>query len=223
MVGCANPMLTKSVQKELRKNERKKRMKKVRKKLSIGARVKRKPTFDATAGEVKVELEDSNSVFVDEATGRRFRYNEQTGESEWVDNDVDNMNDQQEESVSGEMKWNENKTMLTSVENNDVEIDIYEDESSELNPELKLESGETKSSSKKRTEKSAKQRTKRLSKVMKARRNSMQSVESKRPSFRRIAGDEDTDAYYQNVVTGDAVWEVPKDAVIEENDAQVNR
>ena len=34
------------------------------------------------------------------------------------------MNDQQEESVSGEMKWNENKTMLKSVENNDVEIDL---------------------------------------------------------------------------------------------------
>ena len=110
---------------------------------------------------------------------------------------------------------------MKSVENNDVEIDIY-DGSSELDPELKLKAGEAKSSSKKRTEKSAKQRTKRLSKVMKARRNSMQSAELKRLSFRKIEGDGDTDAYYQNVVTGDVVWEVPKDAVIEENAFQVN-
>ena len=34
-----------------------------------------------------VEVEDFDSVFVDEATGRRYRYNEQSGEAEWVDND----------------------------------------------------------------------------------------------------------------------------------------
>ena len=224
MTNCENPMQTKNAKRAIRKQKRKTRMRKVRKKLSLSKTTAhnsnmRKSANDSNSDDAATSNADDNQIFEDEF-GRRYKWNAILETAEWVD--VDNMNDQQEEFVSGEMKWNENKTMLASVENNDVEIDIYE-ESSELNPELNLESDETESSSKKCTEKSATQRSKRLSKVMKARRNSMQSAESKRLSFRKIEGDGETNAYYQNVVTGDAVWEVPKDAVIEENDAQVNR
>lgn len=223
MTSCENPMQTKNAKRAIQKQKRKKRMRKVRKKLSLSKTTAHnsnmsKNANDSNNDDAATNNADDNQIFED-GFGRQYKWNAILETTEWID--VDNMNNQQEESVSGEMKWNENKTMLKSVENNDVEIDIY-DGSSELDPELNLKTGEAKSSSRKRTEKSATQRTKRLSKVMKARRNSMQSVESKRLSFRKIEGNGDTDAYYQNVVTGDVVWEVPKDAVIEENAFQVN-
>ena len=68
-------------------------MKKVRKKLSIGARVKRKSHAggggDLMEGEVKTvtEAEDAVSIHVDEKTGHRYSCNAATGQSHWVSDD----------------------------------------------------------------------------------------------------------------------------------------
>ena len=62
-------------------------MKKVRKKLSLGAKVKRKSNLDALAEAARRESEGGNSIVVDEETGQRYRYNEDTKETEWIDTD----------------------------------------------------------------------------------------------------------------------------------------
>jgi hypothetical protein len=69
-------------------------MKKVRKKLSIGARVRRN-SYEAggggpsVAGEVKTvsDVEAVVSMHVDEETGRRYSYNETTGPTQWLSGD----------------------------------------------------------------------------------------------------------------------------------------
>jgi hypothetical protein len=68
-------------------------MKKVRKKLSIGARVKRKSHAggdgDLMEGEVKTvtDAEDAVSIHVDEKTGHRYSCNAATGQSNWLSDD----------------------------------------------------------------------------------------------------------------------------------------
>ena len=137
MIGFENPMQSISVRQEIKKNERNKKMKKVRRKLSLGAKVKR----DALAEAAKRESMDGNSIFVDEETGQRYRYNEDTKETEWIDTD----DAEEEVGTSGEKK----------------EI-------------------------------------------------SLPPTTTKRKSFRKIVDDE-WGTYFEDVETGDKVWEIPRD------------
>ena len=112
-------------------------MKKVRRKLSLGAKVKR----DALAEAAKRESMDGNSISVDEETGQRYRYNEDTKETEWIDTD------DAEEGVG------------TSGERKEI---------------------------------------------------SLPPTTAKRKSFRKIVDDE-WGTYFEDVETGDKVWEIPRD------------
>ena len=98
MTSFENPMQAKDVKNEIKKKKRNSRMKKVRKKLSIGARVKRTSHKvdgggPSMAGEVKTvsDVEAVVSMHVDEETGRRYSYNEATDEAtdetQWLSND----------------------------------------------------------------------------------------------------------------------------------------
>ena len=94
LTSFENPMQAKDVKKEIKKKKRNSRMKKVRKKLSIGARVKRNSYVagggdPSMAGEVKTVLDVGAvlSMHVDEKTGRRYSYNEATNQTQWLSND----------------------------------------------------------------------------------------------------------------------------------------
>ena len=94
MTSFENPMQDKDVKNEIKKKKRNSRMKKVRKKLSIGARVKRTSHKvdgggPSMAGEVKTvsDVEAAVSMHVDEETGRRYSYNAATDETQWLSND----------------------------------------------------------------------------------------------------------------------------------------
>jgi hypothetical protein len=84
-----NPMQEKGVKNEIKKKKRNSRMKKVRKKLSIGARVKR--TSHVGDGGVRggeantvLDVEAAVSIHVDEVSGRRYSYNKVTGHTQWL-------------------------------------------------------------------------------------------------------------------------------------------
>ena len=68
-------------------------MKKIRKKLSIGARVKQKSHAaggsDLMEGEVKTvsDVEAVVSIYMDEETGRRYSCDEATGQTQWLSDD----------------------------------------------------------------------------------------------------------------------------------------
>jgi hypothetical protein len=92
LTSFENPMQDKGVQNEIKKKNRNSRMKKVRKKLSIGARVKRNSLAGGgggvlMGGEVKTVpgAEVDVSLHVDEETGRRYSYNEATGQTQWLE------------------------------------------------------------------------------------------------------------------------------------------
>jgi hypothetical protein len=94
MTTFENPMENAGVKNEIKKKKRNSRMKKVRKKLSIGARVKRTSHKvdgggPSMAGEVKTvsDVEAVVSMHVDEETGRRYSYNAATDETQWLSND----------------------------------------------------------------------------------------------------------------------------------------
>ena len=85
-------MQEKGVKNEIKKKKRNSRMKKVRKKLSIGARVKRKTHVGdggVRGGEVKtvLDVEAAVSIHVDEETGDRYSWNEVTGQTQWLSDD----------------------------------------------------------------------------------------------------------------------------------------
>jgi hypothetical protein len=93
LTSFENPMLDKGVKNEINKQKRNSKMKKVRKKLSVGARVKR--TAGGGGGsmgeEVKtvsdIELEAAVSIHVDEETGDRYSYDAATGQTQWLSDD----------------------------------------------------------------------------------------------------------------------------------------
>ena len=81
-------------------------MKKVRKKLSIGARVRRNSQGGSMGGEVKTEVKTvsegtAESIHVDAKTGRRYSYNAETNETKWLAEAED---DEQGEATQGETK-----------------------------------------------------------------------------------------------------------------------
>ena len=108
MTSFENPMLDKGVKNEINKQKRNSKMKKIRKKLSIGARVKRNLHTGGRGGlmggEVKTVLgvEAAVSIHVDAETGRRYSCNEATGHSQWLSDDDDVNEATQEE--AGETK-----------------------------------------------------------------------------------------------------------------------
>ena len=63
----------------------------------------------------------------------------------------------------------------------------------------------------------AKQRIKRLSKVIKARQNKAggDEVQHTKSLFRKFV-DVDDDAYFENVKTGEVVWDLPEDGTLAE-------
>ena len=152
LTSFENPMQDKGVKNEIKKKNRNSRMKKVRKKLSIGARVKRNSLGQSgggggggglMGGEVKTvsDVENVVSMHVDEKTGRRYSYNAATGQTQWLSND-----DGEDGTEDG-----------TTIE----------------------EPGERKQES------------------------------TKRQSFRKIV-DDDNAVFFQNVETGETVWNVPE-------------
>ena len=105
LTSYENPMQDKAVKNEIRKKKRDSKMKKVRKKLSIGARVKRNSHGQSggglMGGEVKTvsDVENVVSMYVDAATGRHYSCNEATGETQWLDEDEVNEAATNEEEV----------------------------------------------------------------------------------------------------------------------------
>ena len=97
LTSYENPMQDKGVKNEIKKKKRDSKMKKVRKKLSIGARVKRNSHGQSggggggglVGGEVKTvsDVENVVSMHVDEETGRRYSYNKATGQTQWLSDD----------------------------------------------------------------------------------------------------------------------------------------
>ena len=96
LTSYENPMQDKGVKNEIKKKKRESRMKKVRKKLSVGARVKRNSHGQRgggggglVGGEVKTvsDVENVVSMHVEEETGRRYSYNEATGQTQWLSDD----------------------------------------------------------------------------------------------------------------------------------------
>jgi len=96
LTSYENPMQDKGVKNEIKKKKRDSRMKKIRKKLSVGARVKRNSHGQSgggggglVGGEVKTvsDVENVVSMHVDEETGRRYSYNKATGQTQWLSND----------------------------------------------------------------------------------------------------------------------------------------
>ena len=89
LTSFENPMQEKGVKNEIKKKKRNSRMKKVRKKLSIGARVRRTSHVGggSMSGEVKTVLEvgTADSIHVHAETGRRYSYNAETSETKWLD------------------------------------------------------------------------------------------------------------------------------------------
>jgi len=93
LTSYENPMQDKGVKNEIKKKKRSLRMKKIRKKLSLGARVKRQSHAgggdNLMGGEVKMVsgTEADVSIHVDEETGDRYSYNEATGQTQWLSDD----------------------------------------------------------------------------------------------------------------------------------------
>lgn len=155
---------------------------------------------------------------------------------------------------SMEEKMDQMNRMMREMKKDNIEM---KKQLKKLTHEAALRTGKTISSPKTDVQlnKDSKQRTKRLSKVMKARRNSSQSLHldlaterkckekeltvindlqnadpgdvisftnpmkpkrcvPKRKSFRKIDDNIETGIYYQNVETGETVWEVPEDGDI---------
>jgi hypothetical protein len=110
LTSFENPMQEKGVKNEIKKIKRNSRMKKVRKKLSIGARVKRKSRVGdggSMGGEVKMDSEVVVSIHVDEETGDRYSCNEATGQTRWLsdgDEEDETTIDEQGERKQGERK-----------------------------------------------------------------------------------------------------------------------
>ena len=109
LTSFENPMQEKGVKKKIKKIARDTRMKKVRKKLSIGARVRRTSEgAGSMGGEVKMEVKmegktvsegTAESIHVDAKTGRRYSYNTETNETKWLAED-----DEQGGATQGETK-----------------------------------------------------------------------------------------------------------------------
>jgi hypothetical protein len=90
LTSFENPMQEKGVKNEMKKIKRNSRMKKVRKKLSIGARVRRTSKGGSSmGGGVKTvsKVGTAESIHVDAETGRRYSYNAETNETKWLDED----------------------------------------------------------------------------------------------------------------------------------------
>ena len=93
LTSFENPMHNKGVKKEIKKKKRNSRMKKIRKKLSIGARVKQKlhaaGGSGLMGGEVKTvsDVEAVVSIYTDEETGHRYSCDEATGQTQWLSDD----------------------------------------------------------------------------------------------------------------------------------------
>jgi hypothetical protein len=91
LTSFENPMLEQGVKNEIKKKKRNSRMKKVRKKLSIGARVRRNSHVGdggAMGGEVKKtnsEVDTAVTIHVDEETGRRYSYDAAAGKTQWLE------------------------------------------------------------------------------------------------------------------------------------------
>ena len=114
MISFENPMESQGVKNEIKKKKRQSRMKKIRKKLSVGARVKRTSHGagsggSSTGGEAKTvsDVEAAVSYHVDEETGNRYSYDPATGQTQWLSAD-----DEEEESTieeQGEKKQESSK------------------------------------------------------------------------------------------------------------------
>jgi hypothetical protein len=90
LTGFENPMQEKGVKNEIKEKKRNSRMKKVRKKLSIGARVKRKSHAGrgglmGRKAKTVLDVEDAVSVHVDEETGHRYSYDAVAGQTKWLE------------------------------------------------------------------------------------------------------------------------------------------
>jgi len=91
LTSFENPMQEKDVKNEIKRKKRNSRMKKVRKKLSIGARVRRNSHVGGEGGlmggEVKMVSgeETAVSIHVDEETGRRYSYNAAADQTQWLE------------------------------------------------------------------------------------------------------------------------------------------
>ena len=147
LTSFENPMLEQGVKNEIKKKKRNSRMKKVRKKLSIGARVRRNSHVGnggALGGEVKKtnsEVNTAVTIHIDEETGHRYSYDAAADQTQWLEK--------------------EDETTIT-------------------------QEGETKTRNK------------------------------KRPSFRKLVGDDENEVYYENMETGEVVWMLPKDGELVE-------
>jgi hypothetical protein len=112
LTSFENPMQTNGVKNEIKKKKRNSRMKKVRKKLSIGARVKRISHMAGhggfMGGEVKTvaEVETAVTIHVDEDTGRRYSYDAAADQTQWLEGDDETTTIQKEddEEAEGETK-----------------------------------------------------------------------------------------------------------------------
>ena len=110
LTSFENPMQDKGVKNEINKQKRNSRMKKIRKKLSIGAKVKRNSHTGGrgglVGGEVKTvsENETTVSIHVDAETGRRCNYNAGADQTQGLSDDDDVNEATQEE--AGEIKKN---------------------------------------------------------------------------------------------------------------------
>ena len=91
MISFENPMESQGVKNEIKKKKRQSRMKKIRKKLSVGARVKRNAGGGggSTGEEVKTvsDIEAAVSIHVDEEIGDRYSYEAATGQTQWLSDD----------------------------------------------------------------------------------------------------------------------------------------
>jgi hypothetical protein len=91
LTNFENPMQDKCVKNEIKKQKRNSRMKKIRKKLSVGARVKRNAAGGggSTGEEVKTvsDIEAAVSIHVDEEIGDRYSYKAATGQTQWLSDD----------------------------------------------------------------------------------------------------------------------------------------
>ena len=114
LTSFENPMQTNGVKNEIKKKKRNSRMKKVRKKLSIGARVKRISHMvghgSFMGGEVKTvaEVETAVTIHVDEETGRSYSYDAAADQTQWLEGDdettIIQKEDDEEEGEDGETK-----------------------------------------------------------------------------------------------------------------------
>ena len=164
-------------------------MKKVRKKLSIGARVRRNSQGGSMGGEVKTEVktvsevDTADSIHVDEISGRRYSYNKKTDQTQWLADD-----DKEGEAPQGETK------------NHSAADSIHVDERSGRRYSYNKETDQTQWLTDDDQDDDEKGE---------ATQGETKNHSTKRKSFRKIVGGKDD--YFVNVETGEAVWYVPED------------